>query len=131
NRGAHSTAASLSVKLFFDFVSGETSFYSTTCAFDQNFFSPAGGAFYSVQNRCQPPLSNRFRSIRPNHQQDQTTTLSTDAHSTRQTQLCKLFIQLNLLINKQFLKRFIAEVARILHPAECASSFNCSFITRP
>ncbi|MFT0625069.1 hypothetical protein ACMHYQ_20655, partial [Ectopseudomonas guguanensis] len=86
---AHSTAAFLSVKLFFDFVSGETSFYSTTCAFDLNFFSPAGGAFYSVQNRCQPPLSNRFRSIRPNHQQDQTTTLSTGAHSTRQIQLCK------------------------------------------
>ncbi|WP_167363353.1 hypothetical protein, partial [Ectopseudomonas toyotomiensis] len=114
-RGAHSTAASLPVKLFFDFVSGETSFYSTTCAFDQNFFSPAGGAFYSVQNRCQPPLSNRFRSIRPKLQQDQTTTPSTSAHSTRQIQLCKPFTQLNLLINKQFLKRFIAEVARILH----------------
>ncbi|WP_249044918.1 hypothetical protein [Ectopseudomonas oleovorans] len=112
---AHSTAASLSVKLFFDFVSGETSFYSTTCAFDPNLFSPAGGAFYSVQNRCQPPLSNRFRSIRSKHQQDQTTTLSTGSHSTRQIQLCKPFIQLNLLINKQFLKRFIAEVARILH----------------
>jgi len=61
------------------------------------------------------PLFYRFRSIRPNHQQDQTTTLSTDAHSTRQIQLCKTSIQLNLLINKQFLKRFIAEVARILH----------------
>jgi hypothetical protein len=127
---AHSTAASLSVKLFFDFVSGETSFYSTTCAFDQNFFSPAGGAFYSVQNRCQHLFFYRSRSIRPNHQQDQTTTLSTDAHSTRQIQLCKPFIQLNLLINKQFLKYLIAEVARILPPAECASSFNCSFITQ-
>nr|WP_256661394.1 hypothetical protein [Pseudomonas sp. HS-2] len=129
-KAAHSTAALVSVKLFFEFVSGETSFYSTTCAFDQNFFSPAGGAFYSVQNRCQPPLSNRFRSIRPKHQQSQTTALSTGAHSTRQIQLCKPFIQLNLLINKQFLKRFIAEVARILPPAECASSFNCSFLTR-
>ncbi|MDI5994769.1 hypothetical protein DP090_017285, partial [Pseudomonas sp. MDMC216] len=98
---------------------------------DQNFFSPAGGAFYSVQNRCQPPLSNRFRSIRPNHQQDQTTTLSTGTHSTRQIQLCKPFSQLNLLINKQFLKHFIAEVARILPPAECASSLFCSFVTRP
>ncbi|WP_296277114.1 hypothetical protein, partial [Pseudomonas sp. UBA7530] len=76
------------------------------------------------------PLFYRFRSIRPNHQQDQTTTPSTGAHSTRQIQLCKPFIQLNLLINKKFLKRFIAEVARILHPAECASSFNCSFITQ-
>jgi hypothetical protein len=91
-KAAHSTAAFLSVKLFFEFVSGETSFYSTTCAFDQNFFSPAGGEFYSVQNRCQPPLFYRFRSIRPNHQQDQTTTLSTDAHSTRQIQFCKPFI---------------------------------------
>ena len=57
----------------------------------------------------------RFRSIRSNHQQSQTTTLPTGAHSTRQIQLCKPFIQLNLLINKKFLKRFIAEVARILH----------------
>ncbi|MFT0624044.1 hypothetical protein ACMHYQ_15440, partial [Ectopseudomonas guguanensis] len=57
---AHSTAAPLSVKLFFEFISGETLFYSTTCAFDPNFFSPAGGAFYSVQNRCQPPLSTAF-----------------------------------------------------------------------
>src|SRR5690606_13660045 len=89
---AHSTAAFQFVKLFFEFVSGETSFYSTTCTFDQNFFSPAGGAFYSVQNRCQPPLFYRFRSIRPNHQQDQTTTLPTGAHSTRQIQLCKPFI---------------------------------------
>ncbi|WP_226945592.1 hypothetical protein, partial [Pseudomonas sp. EggHat1] len=87
----------------------------TTCAFNQNFFSPAGGAFYSVQNRCQPPLSNRFRSIRPKHQQDQTTTLSTGAHSTRLTSLCNPFFKLNLLINKKFLKSFIAEVARILH----------------
>nr|WP_236612825.1 hypothetical protein [Pseudomonas sp. P818] len=128
---AHSTAALLSVKLFFEFISGETLFYSTTCAFDQNFFSPAGGAFYSVQNRCQHLFFYRFRSIRPKHQQDQTTTLSTGAHSTRQIQLCKPFIQLNLLINNKFLKRFIAEVARILHPAECASSLFCSFITRP
>jgi hypothetical protein len=57
---AHSTAAFLSVKLFFDFVSAETSFYSTTCAFDQSFFSPAGGAFYSVQNRCQHLFSTAF-----------------------------------------------------------------------
>ena len=127
---AHSTAALFSVKLFFEFISGETLFYSTTCAFDQNFFSPAGGAFYSVQNRCQPPLSNRLRSIRPNHQQSLTTTLSTGANSTRQIQLCKPFIQLKLLINKKFLKRFIAEVARILHPAECASSLFCSFMTQ-
>jgi hypothetical protein len=32
------------------------------------------------------------------------------------------------LINKKFLKRFIAEVARILHPAECASSLNSNFL---
>src|SRR5690606_32391676 len=89
---AHSTAALQSVKLFFEFLSGATSFYSTTCAFDQNFFSPAGGAFYSVQNRCQPPLPNRLRSPRPNHQHVQTTSQSTDAQSTRQIQLCKPFI---------------------------------------
>ena len=60
---AHSTAAFLPVKLFFEFVSGETSFYSTTCAFDQNLFSPAGVAFYSVQNRCQHLFSTAFDSF--------------------------------------------------------------------
>ncbi|WP_333985083.1 hypothetical protein, partial [Ectopseudomonas khazarica] len=102
-----------------------------TCAFDQSFFSPAGGAFYSVQNRCQPPLFYRFRSTRPNHQQGSTTTLSTGAHSTRPAQLCNPSFKLNLLINKKFSKSFIAEVARILQPTERASSLNCNFITRP
>jgi hypothetical protein len=38
--------------------------------------SSAGGAFYSVQNRCQPPLSRAFDSGESKHRQDQTTTLS-------------------------------------------------------
>ncbi|MGX8249299.1 hypothetical protein, partial [Escherichia coli] len=74
------------------------------------------------------PLFYRFRSIRPNHQQSQTTTLSTGAHSTRLTSLCNPSFKLNLLINKKFLKSFIAEVARILPPAECTSSLYFNFL---
>ncbi|WP_220805600.1 hypothetical protein, partial [Aquipseudomonas alcaligenes] len=38
--------------------------------------SSAGGAFYSVQNRCQPPLSRAFDSGESKHRQSQTTALS-------------------------------------------------------
>lgn len=38
--------------------------------------SSAGGAFYSVQNRCQPPPSRAFDSGESKHRQSQTTTLS-------------------------------------------------------
>ena len=38
--------------------------------------SSAGGAFYSVQNRCQPPLSRAFDSGESKHRQSQTTTPS-------------------------------------------------------
>ncbi|MDM9651577.1 hypothetical protein QU755_08790, partial [Pseudomonas wenzhouensis] len=127
---AHSTAAFLSVKLFFEFVSRETSFYSTTCAFDQNLFSPAGGAFYSAQNRCQHLFSTAFDPF------DRTTNRAKPRPIDRRAfytpdPVLQALIQLNLLINKKFLKRFIAEVARILHPAECASSLFCSFVTLP
>ncbi|MBU3058249.1 MAG: hypothetical protein KO540_18840, partial [Pseudomonas indica] len=49
---AHSTAALLTVKLFFE------NLFSTQplAASDQPSFSSAGGEFYSVQFRCQPPL---------------------------------------------------------------------------
>jgi hypothetical protein len=67
-------------------------------------------------------LFYRLRSARPKHQQDPTTTLSTGAHSTRQTQLCNPSFKLNLLINKKFSKSFIAEVARILPSEKSAST---------
>ena len=38
--------------------------------------SSAGGAFYSVQNRCQPPLSTASDQPDRSRQQDSTTTLS-------------------------------------------------------
>jgi hypothetical protein len=48
-KATHSTAAFLSVKLFFEFVSGETSFYSTTWS-NLSFISSASvrRAFYSA-----------------------------------------------------------------------------------
>ncbi|WP_208605796.1 hypothetical protein, partial [Phytopseudomonas punonensis] len=50
---------------------------------DQIIFSPAGGAFYSVTNRCQHPLLPP--SITPDRTINRTTqtTLSMPAHSTR------------------------------------------------
>ena len=39
-----------------------SSIYSITCASDQTSFSSAGGAFYSVQTRCQHLVFYRFRS---------------------------------------------------------------------
>ncbi|MFG9623544.1 hypothetical protein ACEP2J_08710, partial [Pseudomonas aeruginosa] len=48
---AHSTATSRSVKRYFR----KFLFYSTACADLQTIFRSAGGAFYSVQIRCQAP----------------------------------------------------------------------------
>ncbi|WP_220791114.1 hypothetical protein, partial [Aquipseudomonas ullengensis] len=38
-------------------------------------FTSAGGEFYSVKTRCQPPLFSFFSSFEPKHRQDQTATL--------------------------------------------------------
>jgi len=68
---AHSTAAFLTVKLFF-----ENLFSTQPLAASINLhLSSAGGESYSVQNRCQPPLSTAFDQSDRSHQQDSTTTL--------------------------------------------------------
>ncbi|MHA6476773.1 hypothetical protein ACX1DW_04650 [Stutzerimonas sp. KH-1] len=69
---AHSTAAFLAVKLFFE------NFFSTQplAASINLHLSSAGGESYSDQNRCQPPLSTAFDQSDRSHQQDSTTTLS-------------------------------------------------------
>ncbi|VXC33218.1 conserved hypothetical protein [Pseudomonas sp. 8AS] len=33
-------------------------------------FTSAGGEFYSIQTRCQPPLSSVFSPFEPKHRQD-------------------------------------------------------------
>jgi len=69
---AHSTAAFLTVKLFF-----ENLFSTQPLAAPINLhLSSAGGESYSVQNRCQPPLSTTFDQSDRSHQQDSTSTLS-------------------------------------------------------
>ena len=68
---AHSTAAFLTVKLFF-----ENLFSTQPLAASINLhLSSAGGESYSVQNHCQPPLSTAFDQPDRSHQQDSTTTL--------------------------------------------------------
>ena len=68
---AHSTAAFLTVKLFFE------NFFSTQplAASINLHLSPAGGESYSVQIRCQPPLSTASDQPDRSRQQDSTTTL--------------------------------------------------------
>ncbi|WP_207390070.1 hypothetical protein, partial [Phytopseudomonas daroniae] len=60
----------------------------------QTIFSPAGGAFYSVTNRCQPPLQPL--SIQPDRAINSATqtTLSMQAHSTRIRRPCNLYFRL-------------------------------------
>ena len=68
---AHSTAAFLTVKLFFE------NFFSTqplALQIDLRL-SSAGGESYSVQNRCQPPLSTASDQPDRSRQQDSTATL--------------------------------------------------------
>ncbi|MEW6177337.1 MAG: hypothetical protein AB1588_16720 [Pseudomonadota bacterium] len=68
---AHSTAAFLAVKLFFE------NFFSTQplAASINLHLSSAGGESYSDQNRCQPPLSTAFDRLDRSHQQSSTTAL--------------------------------------------------------
>ncbi|WOF79030.1 hypothetical protein P5704_009780 [Pseudomonas sp. FeN3W] len=69
---AHSTAALLPVKLFlkkFFFLLNRLRFRST------QRLSSAGGESYSVQIRCQPPLSTASDQPDRSRQQDSTTTL--------------------------------------------------------
>ncbi|MGE8145064.1 hypothetical protein ACQKP7_07620, partial [Pseudomonas frederiksbergensis] len=59
NRGAHSTAAPVTVKRLFSEVFKVSFATSTTCAFD---LSLAGGEFYSVTRCCQHLFFNSFRA---------------------------------------------------------------------
>ncbi|MEG4314120.1 hypothetical protein U8L64_03725 [Pseudomonas sp. FIP_A4] len=69
---ANFTAAFLAVKLFF-----ENLFSTQPLAAPINLhLSSAGGESYSVQNRCQPPLSTASDQPDRSHQQNSTTTLS-------------------------------------------------------
>ncbi len=110
---AHSTAAFLTVKLFF-----ENLFSTQPLAASINLhLSSAGGESYSVQNRCQPPLStafNRFRSTRPKPPTGLNHHPVSAAHSTRIRHQCNPFYLANLLIYKRFCLRTAPEVVRII-----------------
>ena len=106
---AHSTAAFLTVKLFF-----ENLFSTQPLAASINLhLSSAGGESYSVQNRCQPPLSPL--PINP-----------TEATNRTQPPPCQRgafysnpppvqpFYLANLLIYKRFCLRTAPEVVRII-----------------
>ncbi|WP_258188519.1 hypothetical protein, partial [Stutzerimonas stutzeri] len=106
---AHSTAAFLTVKLFF-----ENLFSTQPLAASINLhLSSAGGESYSVQNRCQPPLQPL--SINP-----------TEATNRTQPPPCQRgafysnpppvqpFYLANLLIYKRFCLRTAPEVVRII-----------------
>ncbi len=126
---AHSTAASFLVKLFlknFSFLLNRLRFRSAPG------FSSAGGEFYSVSNRCQPPTSSRFRSLK--------TETSFESTNLRINQPSKpgafysnpppvqpLFSS-KLLFYKGFSEAVTLEVVRIIGPQSAPSTANCRFI---
>lgn len=106
---AHSTAAFLTVKLFF-----ENLFSTQPLAASINLhLSSAGGESYSVQNRCQPPLSTAFDQSDRSHQQDSTSTLSARRILLESATSATLLLA-NLLIYKRFCLRTAPEVVRII-----------------
>jgi hypothetical protein len=98
---AHSTAASFLVKLFlknFSFLLNRLRFRSAPG------FSSAGGEFYSVSNRCQPPTSSRFRSLKTETSFESTNPRS-PAHSTRIRHQCNLYFHLSSCFTRAFPKQ--------------------------
>ena len=83
--------------------------------------SLAGGEFYSVSNRCQPPLlplpitSTETPTSSNRH-------LVSPAHSTQLTLLCNPSFYANFLFYKSFAERPAPEEVRIVGPKETASS---------
>ena len=83
--------------------------------------SLAGGEFYSVSNRCQPPLlplpitSTETPTSSNRH-------LVSPAHSTQLTLLCNPSFYANFLFYKSFAERPAPEEVRIIGPKETASS---------
>jgi hypothetical protein len=74
--------------------------------------SLAGGEFYSVSNRCQPPFSP----------------LSSRFLGSRIETLLRLFTLANLLINKRFTVSTAPEVGRIIDRSQTPSTLKCNFI---
>ena len=106
---AHSTAAFLTVKLFFE------NFFSTQplAAPINLHLSSAGGESYSVQTSCQPPLSTASDQPDRSNQQSQTTTLSARRILLEFAIRASLYFA-NLLICKRFRQRPAPEKVRII-----------------
>ncbi|WP_339414049.1 hypothetical protein, partial [Pseudomonas sp. EA_35y_Pfl2_R5] len=76
-------------------------------------FSSAGGEFYSVSNRCQPPLlPPSIISTEP--LQTQTPPHEEEAHFTQLSLLCKPSFKYNLLFYKRFKELHTPEELRII-----------------
>ncbi|WP_256670075.1 hypothetical protein, partial [Pseudomonas sp. L-22-4S-12] len=65
-------------------------------------FTSAGGEFYSVQTRCQPPLSSLFSSFEPKHRQDQTTTLPARRILLESATAATFYFLLTLCLSRSF-----------------------------
>ena len=90
--------------------------------------SLAGGEFYSVSNRCQPPLSpppitSTETPTSSNHH------LVSPAHSTQLSLLYNPSFYANFLFYKRFAERPAPEEVRIIGPTETASSIYWKLFT--
>jgi len=93
-------------------------------------FSSAGGEFYSVSNRCQPPLLPLFDQLTEpptgsNHHP------ASPAHSTQLSLLCNPSLKSNLLFYKKFKKPHTPEELRIIGTAERRSIDCYAFVSTP
>ena len=107
---AHSTAAFLTVKLFFR----KSLFYSTACRLDQSASLVSGRRIIQRPKPLSTTSFNRFRSIRPKPPTGLNLHPVSAAHSTRIRHQCNPFYLANLLIYKRFCLRTAPEVVRII-----------------
>ena len=82
--------------------------FRSTCS-----FSSAGGEFYSVSNRCQPPLLP-LSIISTEPLQTQTHHPEEEAHSTQLSLLCNPLFKYNFLFYKKFKEPQTPEEVRII-----------------
>ena len=107
---AHSTAAFLTVKLFFR----KSLFYSTACRFDQSSSLVSGRRIIQRSKPLSTTSFNRFRSTRPKPPTGFNHHPASSAHSTRIRHQRNPQSQSNLLIYKNFQQRTAPEVVRII-----------------
>ncbi|WP_339414419.1 hypothetical protein, partial [Pseudomonas sp. EA_35y_Pfl2_R5] len=91
-------------------------------------FSSAGGEFYSVSNRCQPPLLP-LSTISTEAPTELNHHPVSPAHSTQLSLLCNPSFKYNLLFYKRFKELHTPEELRIIGTMKHRSIDCCAFVS--